>query len=126
MPATVTPIDAISPFSDQRREFTGLDATAVEIRATSGKLHAFFLDNTSGTETVFFKFWDSATSPTVGTDVPFLQIRVEAAKTAKAALAHAAGIALANGLWMAAVTGKASTDNTNPAVGPDGWVAVGA
>ena len=61
------------------------------------------------------KFYDSATSPTVGTTVPKRTIEVAAGATAVADFLR--GKQFVEGLWVAVTANPADTDNTAPTAG---------
>jgi hypothetical protein len=61
------------------------------------------------------KFYDKATSPTVGTDVPKRTVIVAAGGTIQ--IGFARGKLFLLGLWVAVTVNPADSDNTSPAAG---------
>lgn len=91
---------------------SGMSASAastnsVLIRGGAGRIVSGWLTNISAS-TRYFKFYDKATAPTVGTDVPVIVIPV----AANSAVPIDAWISCSLGIGMAITGGAADTDTT--------------
>jgi hypothetical protein len=95
--------------------FTGAgNTTPVQIKAGRGRLLAAHFFNYAGT-TRYIKFYDKAVSPTVGTDVPFLQVAGATNNIAQVLAGFMHGFVFANGLWVSVTTGATIADTAAPA-----------
>jgi hypothetical protein len=94
------------------------NATSVTARAT--KLHGILVINTTPT-LYYLKFYDKASAPTVGTDVPVLTVPIPASATgagiAAADVGGADGAQFYLGLAFALTAGIADSDTANAATG---------
>jgi hypothetical protein len=94
------------------------NATSVLARAT--KLHGILVINTTAT-LYYLKFYDKASAPTVGTDVPVLTIPIPASTTgagiASAVIGGADGAQFSLGLAFACTAAMVDSDTGNAAVG---------
>jgi hypothetical protein len=80
---------------------------ATVAKASPGTLKSIDAVNTTGA-VIYLKFYNKATAPTVGTDVPLLTI----ALPANGARSVALNVAFSVGISYALVTGAADSDNT--------------
>jgi hypothetical protein len=86
-------------------------ATPVSLKATGGRLYGWHVYN-DGAAAVYLKFYDTATTPTVGTDTPLFVLGIPT-KSAPPSCPPA-GVQFASGIWVAAVTGAADGNTTAP------------
>lgn len=84
----------------------GVNATL--IKGSAGKVYSYAYENDSATK-VYLKFYNKATAPTVGTDVPFITIPVKPAE--KIVFNNDIGITFSLGIGLA-VTGAAADSDT--------------
>ncbi len=71
---------------------------ATVVKASAGQLYAFQFTNVAA-YAVFVKFYNKATAPTVGTDVPVLTVGVPAGGTVATSIAQ--GVAFSLGIGLA-------------------------
>ncbi len=72
------------------------------------------IDNTANGVACFFKVYDKATAPTVGTDVPVFVIRVPASASFEHTFNMALGHKFTLGIGVACTTGAIHTDQQGP------------
>ena len=96
-----------------------LDATGYVVKSSPGTLFAMVLCNCDetgsppvGAADIFVKFYDKATTPSVGTDTPVWTVRVPAGENAQLTLPL--GLAFLNGIGVAATMYPADSDATAP------------
>lgn len=82
---------------------------ATSVKTSAGQVYGITISNTN-TSARYFKVYDKASVPTVGTDVPKTTIQVPA--NATVARAYPAGLQFSNGIAYAATGGMADTDTT--------------
>src|SRR5712692_1788236 len=92
-PANTTPV-ALDGTGSSPENFTGYE----------------ILNAAAATRSV--KLFDTATSPTMGTDTPKIVVPIEAGKTVH--LQYGRPPLFNNGLWVSVTTGIANNDNTAP------------
>lgn len=85
---------------------------ATVAKATPGTLKSISAVNTTAS-VIYLKFYNKATAPTVGTDVPLLTIALPALATTNLDL----NVAFSAGIGYALVTGAADNDNTSVGAG---------
>jgi hypothetical protein len=91
-----------------------LVATGVNIKATQGKVYGWQIFNNAAAVR-FVKFYNKATAPAVGTDVPVMTIQLAAASSSFVETAH--GIdAFPLGIGIGATNLVADTDATAPSI----------
>lgn len=81
---------------------------AAVVKATAGTLYSILVSNTAAS-TVFLKFYNKATAPTVGTDVPVAVVPVPASGLQQLNLG-ALGLRFGTGIGIAITAGAADTD----------------
>lgn len=92
---------------------SGASTNATSVKATAGNVSGGFLRNRHATLERFFKFYNKATAPTVGTDVPILTIGLPpGASVGIADIVGAYGIRLATGIAYAITGAYADADTT--------------
>ncbi len=84
------------------------------IKASAGAVLSVSAFNASGA-TRYVKFYDKATAPTVGTDVPYRVVAIPATSSKEIAFPY--GDTYALGIGVGIVTGAAVTDATAPTAG---------
>ena len=91
------------------------------VKSSQGLLYAFQITNLSVSQCAYVKFYDKATNPTVGTDVPKKTIAIPAAVSANqptvVILSQPLGINFLNGISFAITGGYADSDNTSVSAG---------
>ena len=106
-------VNISSPSGLYKYRNTDVNATKDAIDATSGVLHALVLDNTANAAITYVKLWDAASAGvTVGTTAPDWVFKVPA--SAKRTIVFHDGVAYANALVIAAVTGAGTAGVTPP------------
>lgn len=88
-----------------------LVATGVAVKATPGVLYGYYMFNNAAAVR-YVKFYNKATAPTVGTDVPFLTIALPASSGAN--LSFNGGVLFKTGIGIGATTGVADNDTAAP------------
>jgi hypothetical protein len=86
------------------------NTTPILIQQLGGNLKGLIADNNNAAAR-FAKFFDSTDTPTVGTTVPFLTVRLPATSTA-APIFPADGMGTKGSLWVAFTVNAADSDNT--------------
>lgn len=96
------------------------NALETDVRSGPTTLYGIYVDNTANTGLVYLKFFD-AVNPTLGTDAPDMVLEIEGSTGGTSAVGDVfiplnggTGMAFANGLSFACVTGAAHTDTTAP------------
>jgi hypothetical protein len=83
---------------------------ATSVKASAGKVYSIQVFNNNASQR-FFKFYDKATAPTVGTDTPVKVIAIPGNTSGSGAvLAWGRGLTFANGVAYALTTGVADSD----------------
>lgn len=80
---------------------------ATSVKASAGQVFGWFLSN-SNAAARYFKLYNKASAPTVGTDVPVMTIYLPAGAAANVEFSH--GIAFATGIAFAITTGATTAD----------------
>ena len=108
------------PYSEGATPFHYLSAAstnATSVLARHCRLEGVFAINTTAT-VYYLKFYDKASAPTVGTDVPVLTIPVPAsASGAGVVIPLPQGVKFVAGLAFALTGAAADSDSTNAATG---------
>lgn len=84
---------------------------ATALKASAGTLYTVHIFNSGGTP-CYLKFYNKASAPTVGTDVPVLVIGVPAGASIDAGIPESIGVAFATGIAYAITGGIADNDTT--------------
>lgn len=87
---------------------TAASTNAAVVKGSAGALYELTVSNVTATP-VFVKFYNKATAPTVGTDVPVLTVPV-AANATESIQFGTVGKHFATGIGIAATAGAAATD----------------
>lgn len=94
-----------------RHSLTATASTnATSVKSTAGTVYAHIISNKAITG-MWFKFYDKASAPTVGTDVPVLQYLVPASTSISLSFG-ATGLKFTNGIAFATTGGDAANDTT--------------
>jgi len=88
---------------------------AVSIKATAGSVYSIVLSNVSASQ-IFYKIYNKASAPTVGTDVPIATFPVPAGATISYEFG-ATGFRCSTGIAAAATAAAAATDTNISAAG---------
>lgn len=80
---------------------------ATSLKASAGKVYGWYIYNDGAAE-VYFKFYNKASSPTVGTDTPVMTLGIPAGGAAN--VEYTNGIAFATGIAYAVTTGATTAD----------------
>jgi hypothetical protein len=94
---------------------TTASTNAVSLKAAGGNLYSILLSNVSAS-TIFYKIYNKASAPTVGTDVPIATIPVPAGSTVTHEYGFT-GLRCSLGIAAAATGAAAATDTTSSAAG---------
>lgn len=94
---------------------TAATTNATSVKASAGYLQEVTVSNTSGA-IVYFKVYNKASAPTVGTDIPLLTIPVAASSTVSSGFGSA-GKRFTTGLAWAITGAIAATDTSAVAAG---------
>ena len=94
---------------------TAASTNAAVVKASAGALYELTVSNVTATP-VFVKFYNKATAPTVGTDVPVLTVPV-AANTTVPVQFGIVGKRFATGIGIAVTAGAAATDTAAAVAG---------
>jgi hypothetical protein len=86
--------------------------SGVNIKATNGQLHGYYMYNGNASGTRYVNFYNKATTPEVGVDVP--QVTVPLPMGAAANCSFTDGIFFYNGLGVGATTGIGDTASGVP------------
>lgn len=89
---------------------------ATVVKASAGTIQQAFIFNASAA-TKYVRFYDKATAPTVGTDVPLFVLAVPATSSKELILGDNTGLNFKNGIGIAVTGGAARLDATAVAVG---------
>lgn len=124
--ATVVPVDSVNPLPVtstvsasgaatpcRLRSAAGTNATSV--KATPGVIWTVVASNTSAVAAKFCKFFNKASAPTVGTDIPILVVLVPASSTVTVPVT--AGLQCTAGIGLTITGLEADTDVTAVAAG---------
>jgi hypothetical protein len=97
---------------------------ATVVKASAGRVFGFYFVNLTGAAATF-KFYDKATSPTVGTDVPVFSLIIGASGAAQGQFAAIHGFQFVNGISYAITANSTDADATavgaRSVVGPLVW-----
>lgn len=96
------------------RVISAASTNATVVKGSAGSLYGVIATNTTAT-IYYLKFYNKATSPTVGTDTPVITIPLLAGQTVQAQFPT--GIAFATGIGLALTGAGADNDSTNAATG---------
>lgn len=88
---------------------------AASVKASAGNIYGWFLFNGHQTYTRYVKFYDKATAPVVGTDVPVMTIPLPSGAGANVSFPQ--GVGFTNGIALA-ITASVN-DNASDAIGAD-------
>jgi hypothetical protein len=97
-------------FSTHHKLISAATTNATSVKASAGTIGVLHLHNTSGA-TKYFKLYNKASAPTVGTDVPIYTIPIATGAFAQMSI-PAMGLRLATGIAYAITDGLADSDNT--------------
>ena len=89
-----------------------LVATGINIKSSAGQIYGWFLFNDSAAVR-YVKLYNKSSSPSVGSDTPFMTIPLPAGGGAN--VNFTSGITLSNGIGVAATTGVTDGDSGAPA-----------
>lgn len=106
---TVTPIAGSASGGTPSRTRAAASTNATSVKASAGRVHSIHLTSNAGGVT-FFKLFNKASAPTVGTDVPILVVRLAAGAVVN--VEPPLGIQCSAGIAFCMVTGSADTDAT--------------
>lgn len=95
------------------RAISAASTNATSVKASAGQLYGYSLFN-NGLTAVYFKFYNKASAPTVGSDTPVLTLMVPAESGLNLNLAN--GIVFGTGIAYAVTTGMADADTVAVAV----------
>lgn len=101
------PVAGTTGGSTPSHAISAASTNATSVKASAGTLYGITVSNTNAAAR-FFKLYDKASAPTVGTDTPKSTIQVPPNSTV--ARAYPVGMAFALGIAYAATTGIADTD----------------
>ena len=108
----VTPVPASSGGPSEARIMAAASTNATSTKGSAGQLYGWYLyNNTSSAK--FFKFYNKASSPTVGTDTPARTISIPA--NGGSNIEFSMGIPMATGIAYAITGGIADSDTTSVA-----------
>ena len=82
---------------------------ATSLKATAGTLYGGRACNT-GAAVCFLKFYNKASAPTVGTDIPILVVGIPAGQSVDLGIGNSIGVAFTLGIAYAITTGAADAD----------------
>ena len=92
------------------RLISGATTNATSLKASAGNVYAVIVTNTNAAVR-YFKLYNKATSPTVGTDTPVITLAVPGATTGGGVvLSVPQGISFGTGIAYATTTGAADSD----------------
>jgi hypothetical protein len=91
------------------RLLAGASTNATSVKGSAGQVYGWYLANAAG-YTVFFKLYNKASAPTVGTDTPFMTIPVPAGAAANVEFMR--GVAMGTGVAFAITKLVADSDTT--------------
>jgi hypothetical protein len=91
------------------RLLAGASTNATSVKASAGQVFGWYLANAAA-YTVFFKLYNKASAPTVGTDTPFMTIPVPAGSAANVEFMR--GLAMGTGVAFATTKLVADADTT--------------
>src|SRR6185312_5107023 len=100
---SVTPVPGSAPGSTTSRVKAAASTNATNLKASAAVLLGYALYNNTASAK-FFKFYNKASSPTVGTDTPFFTIIIPASGGANVSFADAGGLVMGTGIGYA-ITG---------------------
>jgi hypothetical protein len=89
------------------KQISAASTNATSVKASAGQLFGWYIYNDGASE-VYFKIYDKASAPTVGTDVPDLVLAIPASSAANAF--SEIGIAFGTGIATAITTAAADAD----------------
>jgi hypothetical protein len=111
---------AYSEGAKPRKYLSAATTNATSVLARAAKLHGMLIINTTAT-LYYLKFYDKASAPTVGTDVPVMTVPIPASTTgagiAAADVGGADGVQFYLGLAFALTAGIADADVAAAATG---------
>lgn len=108
IPTYETATDSIVGAASRYRVQSAATNNAAVIKAGAGNVYGIPVSNNTGSA-VYLKFFDMATSPTVGTDTPIATFLLPAGGHAPLLIVP---LAFTVGIAIGIVTGKADSDNT--------------
>lgn len=94
------------------RAFSAASNNATVVKATPGVVHWIDVTNTNAAIR-YFKLYNKATAPTVGTDVPVATYLIPATTGVVRVFYDLTPLSFSAGIGFALVTGLADTDNTS-------------
>lgn len=103
--ATNTPVTPTTTFTN-----SAASTNATSIKASAGNVWSIICSNDNASPR-YVKFYNKASAPTVGTDVPVIKIAIPASSTVKYD-GGATGIRFATGIALAITTGIADSDTS--------------
>ncbi len=103
----------IQPGPYSRFRTLSLMNVAQTVKAGPGRIYEVIIFNAAAA-TRFVKFYDKATAPTVGTDVPVYTLEIDAKPNGQFSIISDMGWEFVNGIYVAATNVAADNDNTAP------------
>ena len=104
---TEVPNAATSGGSTYSHTMSAASTNATSLKNSAGQVYGFAISNANASAR-YFKLYDKASAPTVGTDTPAMTIQVPGSGTV--IRAFPVGLAFANGIAWATTTGIANSD----------------
>jgi len=106
-------VDFVAGRPNRSRVLAAASTNATNLKSKPGNLYGFYFENNAAYD-VYVKFYDKASAPTVGTDVPVFTVKVPTGSNASPAtmMLDGLGTAFANGISYAATKLFADTDTT--------------
>jgi len=110
--APVSPYGSSGPNSTtNHRLLSAATTNATSVKTSAGRVHALVLSNASAS-VKYFKLYNKATAPTVGTDTPIMTVLIPAGQTIVPIVAAGVGVYCSSGIAYALTGGIADTDAT--------------
>lgn len=106
---TTQPITGTSGGSTPSHTMSAASTNATSLKASTGMVYGLSISNTNASAR-YFKLYNKASVPTVGTDTPVLTLQIPG--NATVIRAYPIGLALGTGIAWAATGGIADTDTT--------------
>lgn len=108
LPVTIAP--ATSGGLSIKKTVSAASTNATNAKATAGQVYGWFLSNINAAPR-YFKLYDKASAPTVGTDVPVMTILIPGNSAgAGTNIEYSMGIPFATGIAYALTTGVGDAD----------------
>jgi hypothetical protein len=108
-PWLVTPTPATSGGLSVSRLLSAASTNATSVKGSAGQVYGWFIYNTTSSAK-FFKLYNKASAPTVGTDTPFMTIPIPA--TSGTNVEYSMGIPMGTGIAFALTGAVGDADTT--------------